>query len=820
MDKKEKNRKTWTFNQKKHDKNRDSPTLPHSERQPLSVTVQLLHQFQNLVNGVKILNRSSGFLKFKNCFTGSEAIDWMRQHFGVRQREEGLAIAQLFLDENHIENLNSKSSSSSSNERFQDNKNAFYVFRNPYPDDPVQLSEEVVFEMVSNLLKTEKMQLQIKKNRTESTLAGGAGVNNNSSLGSSSQTAGLSNSSFRTLKKKEVLPFMGKDIDEEGPDLKLIYDNSAPYPRLKSASVERMIDRLCHYRYVDYEFRDAFLLTFRNFLTPLDLMTKLREKLTQSPKMELDAEQFEQWKEKVLAPTQTRVVEQVLEVWMENYYAEDFKDSPQLKESLSSFLEQLTPIPHLRSFMGSLTSLQKQQEEHLSVRQSALDQLLQRLEDTSLYDEDSSPRQEQLKTTHQSLSFSVATDNGRFGQLNETLVSLPTLPESRSLSTSSASSPLNPILPAPPSISVTSSSASVASSLAANSLGASPSMSLSTTTLPINNLRVPMFPPTPSPSATAPEYSQGHVLSEDELKKVVEFYRKNLPASIKKKRPRFGVLSFSARDLAVQMTLVESSLYRNISPLELINMNWAGPQKTTSAPNVSILIAHFNMMTKWLISEVVDEISHRRRTEKMGKIIQLGAHMMAMNNFNGLMEVTASLTSAPVKRLKKSWQSLPEEDKKKFSEFEMLMSHDQNYKFYRARLKEAPPPIIPYVGVHLRDLTFTEEGSKDKDGDLINFTKKQSLWGIVSGLIEHQKISYDRSQTDRQVTDWLHKLGREDISLCSFVHSEENAFKLSQTNEPKSYDQAYETLLQENNLLHLLVRVWYPQVPNQQDEGQ
>jgi son of sevenless-like protein len=51
-----------------------------------------------------------------------------------------------------------------------------------------------------------------------------------------------------------------------------------------------------------------------------------------------------------------------------------------------------------------------------------------------------------------------------------------------------------------------------------------------------------------------------------------------------------------------------------------------------------------------------------------------------------------------------------------------------NYAGLRAELAAADPPLIPFFGMYLTDITFTEEGSPDfitvKDVQLINFGKR------------------------------------------------------------------------------------------------
>lgn len=44
---------------------------------------------------------------------------------------------------------------------------------------------------------------------------------------------------------------------------------------------------------------------------------------------------------------------------------------------------------------------------------------------------------------------------------------------------------------------------------------------------------------------------------------------------------------------------------------------------------------------------------------------------------------------------------------------EKVMNTNQSFKNYRNALREASPPCLPYLGVHLSDLVFIEDGNAD-----------------------------------------------------------------------------------------------------------
>jgi hypothetical protein len=56
--------------------------------------------------------------------------------------------------------------------------------------------------------------------------------------------------------------------------------------------------------------------------------------------------------------------------------------------------------------------------------------------------------------------------------------------------------------------------------------------------------------------------------------------------------------------------------------------------------------------------------------------------------------------------LKWTFKKIPQRWKDATADLESLMSMDGAFKNYRAALHDAHPPLIPYIGVALQDLTF------------------------------------------------------------------------------------------------------------------
>jgi hypothetical protein len=83
--------------------------------------------------------------------------------------------------------------------------------------------------------------------------------------------------------------------------------------------------------------------------------------------------------------------------------------------------------------------------------------------------------------------------------------------------------------------------------------------------------------------------------------------------------------------------------------------------------------------------------------------------------------------------------------------------HSRNYADYRIALKRAPLPALPFLGLFLTDLTFTDDGNPDtrNNGKLINFDKYAKTAKIISDLVRYQ-VPYPLSEVG-EIQDYLNQ---------------------------------------------------------------
>lgn len=98
-----------------------------------------------------------------------------------------------------------------------------------------------------------------------------------------------------------------------------------------------------------------------------------------------------------------------------------------------------------------------------------------------------------------------------------------------------------------------------------------------------------------------------------------------------------------------------------------------------------------------------------------------------LQNLNAFFAIIMGLSNMAVARLTQTWERLPNKLKRTFSQFELLIDPSRNHRRYRIFMSKMQPPIIPFMPLFLKDMTFAHEGNKTYlENLLINFEKMVS----------------------------------------------------------------------------------------------
>jgi len=209
------------------------------------------------------------------------------------------------------------------------------------------------------------------------------------------------------------------------------------------------------------------------------------------------------------------------------------------------------------------------------------------------------------------------------------------------------------------------------------------------------------------------------------------------------------------QELARQITLMEYKMFSKIQPQELCEAAWTKKDKETAAPNVLRIARRFNDMVWWMVTQVVSCDKPSKREDVVQKFIDLAMYCKELNNFNCVMEVVAAFNTSPLARLVDVKKKL--ELSAAFQELRDMMSHDNNYRNYRARISQCNPPLVPYVGCFQTDLVFIEDGNKLWIQDQIHFYKCYMVAEIIQQMRQYQQTPYNLTPV-RSIKDFLRNI--------------------------------------------------------------
>jgi len=207
---------------------------------------------------------------------------------------------------------------------------------------------------------------------------------------------------------------------------------------------------------------------------------------------------------------------------------------------------------------------------------------------------------------------------------------------------------------------------------------------------------------------------------------------------------RLNFVDVDENIIAKHLCIESFNIFCKIKPNEFFNQAWNNPKYQHNARNLLSLVEQFNSVSKWVASGIVLQDKIRKRTKLLQAFIRIAKCLRDMNNFHLLMAFISGMNNAAVSRLKWTKERLPKTSKQVWESLEHDMQLTGAFKNYRALLTSATPPCIPYIGVHLQDLVFIEDGNPDTVGPqkLINWRKCTYYADIIRLIQRFQDTAY------------------------------------------------------------------------------
>ncbi|XP_054286535.1 rap guanine nucleotide exchange factor 4 isoform X2 [Macrosteles quadrilineatus] len=189
----------------------------------------------------------------------------------------------------------------------------------------------------------------------------------------------------------------------------------------------------------------------------------------------------------------------------------------------------------------------------------------------------------------------------------------------------------------------------------------------------------------------------------------------------------FDMEMFSTKELAYHMALFDWDLFWSVHEYELLYQTFGRLRFSQITANLDVFLRRFNEIQYWVVTELLLTQSLSKRVSILRKMIKLACYCKDYQNLNALFAVVMGLSNVAVSRLSLTWEKLSSKSRKTFTELESLIDPSRNHRNYRTYVGKLQSPVIPFMPLLIKDMTFVHEGNKTSVDGLVNFEKMHML---------------------------------------------------------------------------------------------
>ena len=200
---------------------------------------------------------------------------------------------------------------------------------------------------------------------------------------------------------------------------------------------------------------------------------------------------------------------------------------------------------------------------------------------------------------------------------------------------------------------------------------------------------------------------------------------------------------YTAQTIAQQITLLTSSIFNNIMPLELVGRQWDvdGGKKV---PNFVAYRDYINTLVNYTTYAIVNESDLNTRVNNMSKLYSICGELMDLNNWDAVVAIHGGLTDPAVSRLTGTTSQLPPGIKPLMTKLETLLSSHGTSKALKSAMAASPRPHFISIVTYLRDLVYLEETTPIMTPEgTINFLRCINEHNLVMFLLDGKGSNWD-----------------------------------------------------------------------------
>ncbi|XP_068775136.1 rap guanine nucleotide exchange factor-like 1 isoform X1 [Struthio camelus] len=235
-------------------------------------------------------------------------------------------------------------------------------------------------------------------------------------------------------------------------------------------------------------------------------------------------------------------------------------------------------------------------------------------------------------------------------------------------------------------------------------------------------------------------------------------------------------------EVANHLTAFHWELFRCIHELEFVDYVFHGERGRRETANLELMLQRCSEVQHWVGTELLLCESLGKRAHLLKKLIKIAAICKQNQDMLSFYAVVIGLNNAAISRLRLTWEKLPGKFKNLFRKFENLTDPCRNHKTYREVLAKMKPPLIPFVPLILKDLTFLHEGSKTLLDGLVNMEKLHCIAEKVRTIRKYRSrplcLEMEASPSQLQTKAYVRQL--------RVIDNQNLLFELSYKLEPSS----------------------------------
>jgi hypothetical protein len=209
------------------------------------------------------------------------------------------------------------------------------------------------------------------------------------------------------------------------------------------------------------------------------------------------------------------------------------------------------------------------------------------------------------------------------------------------------------------------------------------------------------------------------------------------------------LMSIDDATIARELTRMDWIMFSSIRPRDLVRhleLKAADRAACKNLINVKRMQEHFDHLAAWIANFILLRDKPKHRALMLEKMMRVARKLRELNNYNALGAFLAAIRGTPVHRLQATRELIPPAVGKDWMKLEILMTPSRSYQAYRLAWDNSSSERIPYIPVHLRDLTTAQQGNSTFIGDeqtgRINWKKFEVMGEVIVSLQKAQGLPY------------------------------------------------------------------------------